>query len=135
MSGFEIAGVVLGAIPLIISALEHYQSGKSAASALVQWRGQLDRLIFRLKLQETIFHLEAVELLRAARVPELLGGGNPTRDECVAILSSSETGKKMQGFLGPLCLYDMLLEILERYENCLKKIVAKIRHIRRLDKV
>lgn len=27
MSGFEVAGVVLGAIPLVISALEHYGDG------------------------------------------------------------------------------------------------------------
>jgi hypothetical protein len=27
MSGFEIAGVVLGSIPLIVSALEHYSDG------------------------------------------------------------------------------------------------------------
>jgi len=133
MSGFEIAGVVLEAIPLIISALEHCRSG--TASAVFQGRGQLNMLISRLKMQEIIFYLDTLDLLRAARVPELLDGDNPTRDECVAILSSSETGKKMQGFLGPLRLYNMLLEILERYENCLKKIVAKIRRIRRLDKV
>jgi hypothetical protein len=27
MPGFEIAGVVLGSIPLIVSALEHYSDG------------------------------------------------------------------------------------------------------------
>lgn len=27
MSGFEIAGAVLGSLPLIISALEHYSDG------------------------------------------------------------------------------------------------------------
>lgn len=27
MSGFEVAGIVLGAIPLVISALEHYSDG------------------------------------------------------------------------------------------------------------
>ena len=29
MSGFEIAGVVLGSIPLVVSALEHYTEGVS----------------------------------------------------------------------------------------------------------
>jgi hypothetical protein len=29
MSGLEITGVVLGAIPLVISALEHYSNGVS----------------------------------------------------------------------------------------------------------
>lgn len=29
MSGFELAGIVLGAIPLLIPAIENYKSGKS----------------------------------------------------------------------------------------------------------
>jgi hypothetical protein len=29
MSGFEIAGVVLGALPLVLHALEHYSDGVS----------------------------------------------------------------------------------------------------------
>ncbi|KAI1270286.1 hypothetical protein F5Y18DRAFT_9354 [Xylariaceae sp. FL1019] len=35
MSGIEVAGLVLGAIPLLIAALEHFQDGKSAVST---WR-------------------------------------------------------------------------------------------------
>lgn len=35
MSGFEVAGVVLGAVPLLISALEHYSDG---LSTLKRWR-------------------------------------------------------------------------------------------------
>lgn len=130
MSGFEIAGVILGAIPLVISALEHYQSGKSAASAFLQWQGQLDTLIFRLKLQHTFFYLNTLELLRAARVEELDDRVDLTEDECAAILLAARTGKEVQRFLGPL--YNLLLEILKRYEDCLKKIVTKISHIRRL---
>jgi hypothetical protein len=32
MAGLEIAGVVLGAIPLIVSALEHYGNGVSRSN-------------------------------------------------------------------------------------------------------
>ena len=32
MSGFEVVGVLLGAIPLVISALEHYSEGVSTCS-------------------------------------------------------------------------------------------------------
>lgn len=35
MPGFEVAGAVLGVIPLVISALEHYQHG---VQALKKWR-------------------------------------------------------------------------------------------------
>ncbi|KAK0732320.1 hypothetical protein B0H67DRAFT_640605 [Lasiosphaeris hirsuta] len=131
MSGFEVAGIMLGAIPLVISALEHYKSGKSTASAIFQWRGQLDTLIFRLKLLDTFFYLESLELLRAAKVPEVIDGYDLTKDECAAILLSAKTGKEMQEFLGPL--HGIALEIIGRYETCLKKIVVKIHHIRRLD--
>jgi hypothetical protein len=34
MSGFEVAGIVLGAIPLVISALEHYGEGVSVTYSL-----------------------------------------------------------------------------------------------------
>lgn len=33
VSGFEVASVVLGAIPLIISAIEHYESNLNRARA------------------------------------------------------------------------------------------------------
>jgi hypothetical protein len=35
MAGLEIAGVVLGSIPLIISALEHYSDGVHKPSRIV----------------------------------------------------------------------------------------------------
>jgi hypothetical protein len=50
MSGFEIVGVVLGGIPLIISALEHYQS-------LQIWRRsarELKSLVVQLTAQHSI---------------------------------------------------------------------------------
>lgn len=130
MSGFEIAGVVLGAVPLIISALEYYRSGKSTVSASIKWHSQLDTLIFRLKLQYTLFYLDILELLKAARVEELDGGVGLTEAECVAILSAVKTGKEIKRFLGPLS--NIFLEILGRYEDCLKQITVKIRYIRRL---
>lgn len=134
MSGFEIAGLVLGALPLVISALEHYKSGKSIASALVQWRGHLDTLIHRLKQQDTLFLLSLRELLHIARVQELSDGRlDLTREECVTIFSSPETEEAMKESLGSL--NEIILETLRRYEECLKKIVVKIRHIQRLDGV
>lgn len=35
MSGFEVAGIILGSIPLVISALEHYSDG---VRTLKRWR-------------------------------------------------------------------------------------------------
>jgi hypothetical protein len=133
MSGFEVAGVVLGAIPLVISALEHYRNGKGTASSFVKWRGHLDTLIFRLKLQQTFFYLDILELLRVANVDQLEDRVDLTEEECIVILSDAKTGKGVRKFLGPL--YNTFIEILARYETCLKTIAGKLGHIRRLPDV
>ncbi|KAK7728333.1 hypothetical protein SLS63_006781 [Diaporthe eres] len=129
MSGFEICGVVLGVIPLVISALEHYKAGKGVAATFVKWRGHLDTLIFRLKLQNTFFYLQIRELLREAQVAQLEGQIDLTEEQCMAVFRDKQTGEEIREYLGPL--YDTFMEVLGRYELCLKTIVAKIGHIRR----
>lgn len=133
MSGFEVCGVVLGVIPLVISALEHYKAGKGVAAALVKWRGLLDTLIFRLKDQRIFFYLDILELLRNAGVAQSEDGIDLTAEQCVAVLRDRQNGEEFREYLG--LLHDPFLEILSRYELCLKTIVAKIDHIRRLPDV
>jgi hypothetical protein len=130
MSGFEVAGIVLGVIPLAISALEHYKAGKGLASSFIKWRGLLDTLIFRLKLQKTFFYLHILELLREARVPELDDRIDLTAEECVMILRNTKTAEEVRDYLGGL--YATFQDVLDRYEACLKAIVAKLGHIQRL---
>ncbi|KAK6845647.1 hypothetical protein PG995_015757 [Apiospora arundinis] len=133
MSGFEIAGVVLGAIPLLISALEHYKSGKSTVATLVQWQGQLDTLLFRLKNQKLSFFFDILELLRSANVEDVIENPEMTETECLQVLSNAKTGAHLQEYLGQH--YDAFIEILGRYESCLKLIARKLKHIRRLPDV
>ena len=45
MSGLELAGVVLGALPLVIAALENYNGGLEGAVAFFKWRGELSAAI------------------------------------------------------------------------------------------
>lgn len=127
MSGFDVAGVVLGVIPLIISALEDYKAGKGVATALVKWRGLLDTLIFRLKLQKTLFYLQVMELLRDAGVSGLADAVDISEEDCVKALRDAQTGEEVEEYLG--YLYPTFLEIIERYENCLKAIASKLGHI------
>jgi len=133
MSGIEIAGIVLGVIPLVISALESYKAGKGTAASLVKWRGHLDTLIFRLKLQRTFFYLQVLELLREARVTEIADEVDLTEEECVSVLRDAKAGAQIRDFLGPL--HDTFLEVLGRYEGCLQEIASKLGHIKRLPNV
>jgi hypothetical protein len=65
MSGLEIAGVVLGTLPLIISALEHYVAGVNTAKRFWRYKSELRSLILQIDTQGGIF-LNTLE--------QLLGG-------------------------------------------------------------
>lgn len=128
MSGFEIAGVVLGAIPIVIEALSAYREGKGLFATIRKSRGLVDELIHKLKMQQTHFYLDMLELLREARVPEILMEGDPTPDKCIEILQAAKTGNEVEQYLGPQLFHDFL-EILGFYENYLKEITSKLGHI------
>lgn len=52
MSGFEVAGIVLGSIPLLISALEHYGEGLSTIQRWRKYERELKALIRNLKTEQ-----------------------------------------------------------------------------------
>ncbi|KAK6331780.1 hypothetical protein TWF718_002321 [Orbilia javanica] len=64
MSGIEIAGLVLGAIPLVISALEHYEDIIGPTKAFFKFQGELDHAIRELRVQYTLFEQSMEVLLR-----------------------------------------------------------------------
>ncbi|KAF5004499.1 hypothetical protein FDECE_9011 [Fusarium decemcellulare] len=64
MSGFEIAGVVLGAIPIVLEAYDRYH-GVSKAFAFRQHSRELTRLDAILNAQKTIFRSDVTKLLIA----------------------------------------------------------------------
>jgi len=55
MSGFEIAGIVLGSLPLFISALEDYREGLQPLKAFVNWNSDLPKVIRRLRTQQVLY--------------------------------------------------------------------------------
>jgi hypothetical protein len=65
MSGLEVAGVVLGALPLVISALEHYAEGIHTAKRYWRYKLELKSLILSINTERGIF-LNTLE--------QLLGG-------------------------------------------------------------
>lgn len=52
MSGIEVAGVVLGSIPLVISTLEHYKTGISVIQRYRRYERELQRLIRNLATEK-----------------------------------------------------------------------------------
>ncbi|KAF2658683.1 hypothetical protein K491DRAFT_676272 [Lophiostoma macrostomum CBS 122681] len=55
MSGFEVAGVVLGSLPLIISAMEHYAEGIATAKRFWRYKSEMRSLILQINTERGIF--------------------------------------------------------------------------------
>ncbi|KAI9147399.1 hypothetical protein HJFPF1_12419 [Paramyrothecium foliicola] len=128
MSGFEIAGVVLGIIPIVVEALSTYRDGKGLLAIIRKSHILVDELIHKLRTQRVHFYLDILELLREAEVPEILTEGDPTPDRCIEILQAVKTGIEIEQYLGPQ-LFRNFLEIIGFYETYLKKIISKLDHI------
>ncbi|KAI0834505.1 hypothetical protein F5Y06DRAFT_300610 [Hypoxylon sp. FL0890] len=127
MSGFETAGVILGVIPLVISALEHYKANKGVLASFVKWDGQLDTLIERLEDQRLSFYFDILELLQGAGVDDVMGSDYVPEEICVSILRNMKNEIEIKEYFG--AMHDRFLKILGRYENCLKIILSKLTHI------
>lgn len=63
MSGFEVLGVVLGTIPLIISAVEHYQEGLHTVRRWRSYEAELQSLKRKLGNENAIFINTCQQLL------------------------------------------------------------------------
>ncbi len=55
MSGVEVAGIVLGVLPLVISALEHYADGINTAKRFWRYKSEIRSLILQINTERSIF--------------------------------------------------------------------------------
>jgi isopentenyl diphosphate isomerase/L-lactate dehydrogenase-like FMN-dependent dehydrogenase len=63
MSGFEVAGIVLATLPLIINALEHYAKGVETVARWRKYAAGITFLILTVKTQRIIFTNTLEQLL------------------------------------------------------------------------
>ncbi|KAI8674571.1 hypothetical protein NCS57_00355300 [Fusarium keratoplasticum] len=94
MSGFEIAGIILGSIPLVISTLENYGAGLSTLQRWRRYQRELQSLIRnleteRIKLQN-VFEKLLIGLVPHSRIEALIN--NPIGD----LWREEETLRKIQ---------------------------------------
>ncbi|UPK96945.1 hypothetical protein LCI18_007880 [Fusarium solani-melongenae] len=98
MSGFEIAGIVLGSIPLVISTLENYGAGLSTLQRFRKYRRELQSLIRNLETERIKLH-NVCEKLLIGLVPHSRIGAlinNPMGD----LWREEETLRKIRFRLG-----------------------------------
>ena len=118
MSGAEIAGLILGAVPLMIAALEQYKTAHAFLSDFRNKSALIDRLLGVLKEQKFEIESEFALVLRAA-------GCNISGEDLQAIFLRSEIAEELSRYLGHG--YDPYRNALVRCQASLEDIVRKIR--------
>ncbi|RSL84312.1 hypothetical protein CEP51_004003 [Fusarium floridanum] len=98
MSGFEISGIVLGSIPLVISTLENYGAGISTLQRFRKYRRELQSLIRNLETEriklENVCEKLLIGLVPPSRIEALTS--NPMGD----LWREEDTLRKIQVRLG-----------------------------------
>jgi len=122
VTGVEIAGLVLGAIPLIISALEHYEDFASPTKALIHWRRHLRRLIQELYIIRASYD-QAIRLLLkpfADLVDQTMMMDNPRSELWREGIIADDLRDKLGLVYSPFILtIDEVSEILVEIASCL----------------
>ena len=97
MSGIEVTGLVLGSIPLIISALEDYADGVRTIKRMMQYKWELDQLVTSLQAEYELYRNTCEQLLNglvsATAMEELV------RDPQSPLWKSDALNKKLEELL------------------------------------
>ena len=132
MSGIEVAGLVLGVLPVVIAALKGLRAGQNALTSLSSSRRALDTLIHRLQNARCVFSLKLETLLLAAGI-WINGQSLQNENNCRRILQKKRVARKLEKYLRSSS--DNFLLVVGRYESCLKLIAAELGNIKRLPNV
>lgn len=76
MSGLEIAGLLVGLFPLVITALEHYRDVHQAAGQIARFESEYRRTLRDVRHEQLVFHLTLLDLLAPLCRGELFEGGD-----------------------------------------------------------
>jgi hypothetical protein len=118
MSGLEVVGVVLGALPLIISAFEHAQSLAKKWNLLTNFNSEHLKVWNDVKDEELMYRLQLQTLL----VPLVLDG-DLTKDRLETLLLSPQSNQWREADLDA-ALRKRLGEAYDRYLGNVEEIQA-----------
>ena len=124
MSGFEVAGVILGVIPIIITALQQYQTANKKLSYFRHKVLYVDRLIDCLVEQKTLIDNDLCILLRATGVDIGSTEDFNTLVDYGQIFQNNDVEQELRDFLG--ATFDPYRNALVRCEEALKRITVKL---------
>ena len=129
MSGIEVAGLVLGAIPIVITGLEKYIQGVATVKRYFRYKNELKSLLRALSTEYDIFRNSCEELLEGLvpvqRLSFLLQdpGGKPWKD---ASLEKRLKQRLQDAYKGYLETVDDMEAAVEEFKDRLKLKDGKV---------
>ncbi|KMU89300.1 hypothetical protein CIHG_06972 [Coccidioides immitis H538.4] len=123
MSGIEVAGLVLGAIPILVSALEAFIKGVSTIKKLMRYKTELKNLLRALITEYDIFRNSCEELLEglapASRIAQLLQcpGGEAWKEPPI---ERKLKDRLQRSYFGYLQTVDDMNDAIEEFKRRLK---------------
>ncbi|CAJ2511366.1 Uu.00g069910.m01.CDS01 [Anthostomella pinea] len=118
MSGLEVAGLVLGALPLVITALEHYESSIDHAKAFYKYEYELERTMSELWMEHLNYDMTLKTLLMGITSPLELEEMMNQPDS--PLWKSNELAAELQDKLG--VAYNAYLHIIKQMEKQVKDL-------------
>lgn len=133
MSGVEAAGLVLGAIPLVVIGLENYIKGVATIKRYFRYRLELESLLRALTTEYDIFRNTCEALLdgvvRQQKMVMLLKhpGGDLWKDPVI----ERKLKDRLQGaYSGYLDTVNNMVLVIEEFQKRLKLKDGRVRHLR-----
>ena len=128
MSGFEIVGVVLGAVPIIVTILETYKSLGRVKDAYKKKQFYIDRMINALSWQKALIEGDLEIVLRSIGLEDLIIR-NIAPDSYETLLKQTDIQQQVQAFLG--LRYKSYIQALSDCERTLLTIVRSVKGLQR----
>ena len=129
MSGFEVVGVVLGVLPLIISAIEHYNDIVDPIVTFRKYSRELQTFMTELNVQRDIFQNECIWILSrfidGHELQDMLK--SPTHHLRSGLKQDVELQQKVSNSIGAHA--SQLKDILELINSSLNDIYAEVEHL------
>ena len=118
----EVAGLVLAAVPLMISALKQYTDARRGVRQFRRTSLHLARLIQALREQKLLLEMDLEQLLRAAGSEDDIMSDD--QGDQRAFVLESDVAARLGSYMGKA--YDPYIQALGLCEESVKEVVKKI---------
>jgi hypothetical protein len=127
MSGIEIVGLVLGAMPLVFSALESYRKGLNPLLDYFHYNSTLKTMSTRLKIQHILYEDHLKRLLLSESSPAEIQAlfHDPNEPSQIALWGSKEVERKLRNKLGQQ-QFNIFMEVVQEMGRVMKKLMDNL---------